>query len=835
MNKKPVLWRIIFVLVVLGCFAWSIFPLREGDFYDTFRRLAHGEKEKIETIIKLAKENRQNGKYNYDSEALLEAANEQGVDLTKFVTGRYISNNKDVINKVRESARASIRRGIDLAGGVEYLLELQENPDAETSEAKKSMNYQDQAIEILRNRLEKEKIFEAEISPVGKDLISLKAPITNKEERLRFKNIIERSAKLKFHLVADNNNELVQEYLQDKKAGKQFVPPVGYELKVATEVENNKTIKNYYFIKTIPEMGGKDIVSASPEIGQFGRRRISLGFNHKGAQDFSKVTHANVGKKLAVVLDGKLYCAPVIQTGIDQGQAIITGQFSRDEALNISNALMSGNLPVKIKVAAEFLTSPTLGSEAVRNGITAGLIGLGLVILFMVLYYLGAGLVANIALLANIVLVLGALAAFEATLTLPGIAGIILTIGMAVDANVLIFERIREELQNNKTIFNAVETGYSRAFTTILDSNLTTLFTALILMYVGSGPVKGFGVTLSIGIATSMFTALFLTRLVFDILLRFTKIQRLPMNSFFKRPNIDFLNLRFLAGGLSCFLIAGAIVIACLRGGDIFGVDFSGGKRITMSYQKDVPVAQVVQAVEEKGYKDVKAVYKTSLASVADNEKIEILVPDNSVNSNIKSSSSLADILNAKFPDAKFSGAQETVVGGLIGAEFTKAAIWALILALIGIIIYITIRFEFAYAMAAIVALVHDVVIATGIFLLVGELSLPVVAALLTILGYSLNDTIVVFDRIREDLGLIKDRPYKQIINLSINQTLSRTILTSLTTMLVLLVLFFMGGIAINDFVFVMLIGVVVGTYSSVFIASPIVAVWHRRIGKNVK
>lgn len=388
--------------------------------------------------------------------------------------------------------------------------------------------------------------------------------------------------------------------------------------------------------------------------------------------------------------------------------------------------------------------------------------------------------------------------------------------------------------RSGKSLPNAIENGYSRAFTTILDANLTTLFTAVILLMVGTGPIKGFAVTLSIGIITSMFSSLFLTRLIFDILMRFSFFKSLKMCRLFAKPKIDFLAMRYISGVISFILIVGSIIFIAWQSKEILGIDFTGGTRMTFDYESRVDSNELKNELQETyGFEDAKISYKSS----GDDDKIEIVVRSEALDSNESSvKTAVSETLNTAFPDLKLQGGDERTLGGLIGQQFTKYAIIAIILALTGTVLYISARFEFAFAIAAIIAIIHDVIISTGVFVCLGrELSLPVIAALLTIIGYSLNDTIVVFDRIREDLTLETEKGYHDIINLSINQTMSRTILTSVTTLLVLIVLFSLGGVAINDFVLVMLIGVLVGTYSSIFVASPIVAVWHRKIGAKVK
>lgn len=851
MNNRPILWRTLFAVFVILIFALSIYPLHQRDFFDTFMGLASfsndKDKQLAEDIIKEAKAKQAADKNLFPSVAFEQAVAEKGVNLTKFVKNKGITDNYDVISHVKKRASSSIRLGIDLNGGAEFFLELE--PDEETAARLKSAKadekefkkeferFRDISIEILRNRLEEEKIYESEIAPAGEKFISLKVPIVSKDEKVKLLNLIKRSAKLQFKLVHPNNKNLVQQYLGNPE---KFNVPLGYQMMECQRQEKDgKAEKDIFFVYKKSEMTGKNIKDAYVTTDDFGQRKIILTFNDKGSKQFGDVTSKNIDRLLAIILDGKLYSAPKINSAI-WGNAEISGDFSREEANGVANALKSGSLPVKINVAAVFDTDPTLGREAVQNGIYAGLIATLLIMLFMSIYYLKLGLVADIALVVNIVLMLGFFAAFQATLTLPGIAGIILTIGMAVDANVLIYERIREELARDKGIYHAIELGYERAFTTIFDSNITTLFIAVILMCFGSGAIKGFGVALTIGIITSMFTALFLTRLVLDIASKIKPITSLPMLQFFKKPNFDVLKIRYITISASTAVIIASFVFMAVKGKDILGIDFTGGIQVTYNYEKYIPQADIAKVLEENKFPGAKVTYKKSTVSVGDRQKLEILIRNSGLAEDQSGTGSpkdrISEILTKKFPQAKLSGGQEITIGGLIGREFSKAAIFSLVLSLIGIIIYVSFRFEFSYAVAGIVALVHDAIIATGVFLFCGgEVSLNVIAALLTVIGYSINDTIVVFDRIREDAKLEKNMSYKQIINLSINQTLGRTVLTSFTTLIAVLVLFFMGGTAVKDFVFVMLVGLIVGTYSSIFIASPIVAVWHKKIGAGIK
>ncbi len=843
-EKRPVLLRTVIALIVIGVFAWSTYPLRERNFYDTFLSILKTPGDPAgRKLVEDAQELQRKSPEMFSSNALLSAANANGVLLSDVSKLPKADDNRDAISSLRKLTSASIRRGIDLAGGVEFMMELVPDQDfldrvaAAGSESKDEANermdsefnrYRDLAIEVLRKRLEANHIFESEIAPAGGRFISLKAPITSKDEKSQLKDLLSMSAKLHFRLVHENSAALVEQMLRDPQ---HFTAPVGYELMEISEFQRGQKARvQRYFVKTRWEMDGKGIVDARAVRDEYNRRKIVFRFDAAGTRSFANVTTKYKGRQLAVVLDGKLYTAPTIQTEILSGSGEITGQFSDEEVNNIANALVSGSFPFMIRVDSVYDVDPTLGADNVANGVRAGIYGMIAVVVFMVGYYLIAGLVAVFALTVNVVLVLGALAAFDATLTLPGIAGIVLTIGMAVDANVLIFERIREELNGGKTLATAVDAGYSKALSAVLDANLTTLFTGLILYWAGTGAVKGFAVTLSIGIVTSLFTALFVTRLIFDYLLRFG-LKKLPMLMLVKNPNFNFLGCRKIAFTISVLLILGSIAVMAVKNTDMFGVDLSGGTVVVYNYKQAIPQQQLADTLTVAGFANPRIAYKVS-AAATDNHKLEIMVRESGLDAEQRTPGArIQAILNRAYPQLVLSGGQENSVGGLIGAEFSKSAILALVASMLGMIVYISLRYEFAYAMAGIIALIHDVIIATGIFLLLDrQISLPVIAAVLTTIGYSINDTIVVFDRIREDLRAKNGSSYFDIINRSINLTLNRTLLTSVTTMLAILMLLIFGGIAINDFVLLMLLGVVIGTYSSVFIASPIVALWHRKV-----
>lgn len=846
MNKKPILLRSFFALVVLGVFLFSMYPLGQTDFYASMKSMfVNPADPKIEEVCKLAKAKQEADKSMYASTAIEEAAREKGVLLTDYVKPRIVksqslTNNRDVLAHARKLSAGSIRLGIDLNGGAEFLLELEPNETGSDAAQKRKdiennfERYRDVAIETLRTRLESENIFESEISPAGGNLISLRVPIVSKEEKSRLERLIKMSARLSFSLVHPENDKLVQAYLADPE---NFTAPEGYKMMENAETgRGGKVRRGIYFVEREAQMDGKDISDAFPTMSQFGQREIILNFNPAGAQRFGEVTSKNVGRKLAIILDNVLYSAPNIQHAITGGTAQITGDFSREDAETISKALVSGSVPFKVKVQAQYDIDPTIGKETVNDGLWSGIAGTILVMIFMAVYYMRSGLVANISLIVNALLMLGAIAAFGVTLTLPGIAGIILTIGMAVDANVLIYERIREEIAEGKTVLNAIDIGFDKAFAAIFDSNITTLFVALILLWQGTGAIKGFAMTLAIGIFTTLFTAVFLTRLLFDLMTRFTTVKSLKMLQVIKPgTNINFFKYAKPVMLFFALLIVATFVTLGIRGRDALGIDFTGGTQIELDYQKLVPAEQIEKVLSHAGYQ-VKVNYKTPGSMASDKKKLEIILRDKhgAVAETAETvgqdkMTTVSNLLNKSFPDAKYTPDRQSTLGSLIGETFTKSAILSLALAILGMLIYMTIRFEFSYSIAANLGTLNDVIVSMGIFLMCGgELTLNVVAAGLTLLGYSINDTIVNFDRIRENRKLIKGMSYREIVNLSINQTLARTILTSVTVALVLIMQLCFGGAAIRDFVFVMLIGVVVGTISTIFVSVIIIAYWHK-------
>jgi SecD/SecF fusion protein len=485
--------------------------------------------------------------------------------------------------------------------------------------------------------------------------------------------------------------------------------------------------------------------------------------------------------------------------------------------------LRAGALPATVKIVQNITVGPTLGADSIKKGLTAGLLGTLLVIGFMIFYYRFSGLVADYAVVLNVILLLGALSLLGATLTLPGIAGIILSIGMAVDSNVLIYERMREEFHAGKPLKAGIDGGYDKAFWTIIDSHVTTLITACALFLFGTGPIKGFAVTLSLGVILNLFTALFGTRVVYDWLLIKRWLTRLSFFELFQKPNIDFIGKRHYA-----FMISGALSILGLvafvqlsRGHGNLGVEFSGGALVEMTAAQPFTVNAVRDVLNQEGWGHAE------IQQIEGGKELMVKLKK-SEESVGQMSEHLSQVLNKGLPGNKFTVVGKSEIGASISKDLRNKAIIAIIISMLGIIIYIAWRFEFIFGVGATLATFHDVLAVLGVFWLLDlEITLLVVTALLTLAGYSLTDTVVVFDRIRENLGRKRGR-LGELINLSVNEVLSRTIVTSSTVFLVVVALFFFGGVVLRDFALAMILGVLVGTYSSVFVASPVVYAWRK-------
>jgi SecD/SecF fusion protein len=708
--------------------------------------------------------------------------------------------------------KEKIQLGLDIQGGTSFLIRLMGGD----KEVNKGML--DQAVEVIRKRIDYFGVSEPVISPVGNDRILVQIPGLDTAKIQEAREQLSRVAKLEFRLVFPDNGERLRA-IDD---GKEVIPPE-YRIeiyKMAAE-ENEKPREERLLVKKKADLGGDRVKESHAYYGNEGWT-VQLRFDSDGAKQFGKITEQFKGHRFAIVLDGVIQSAPVIRDAIYGGDAVITGKFGEKEARGLASVL-ENPLQTPVSIEEERSVSPTLGMDSIRASVMAGLLGLAITLVCVLVYYRLPGLVANLALLVNLVLLIGALTMFRFVLTLPGIAGIILTIGLSVDANVLIYERLREEMALGKSLKVAMETAYQKAFSSIFDANVTTLITAIILFWQAAGPVRGFAISLTFGILASLFTALIVGRNALGWLVDTGQVKKISMLHLISSKNINFLGKGFLACMCSLALILAGATSFYIKGEKNFGVDFRGGDLVTLSSPAVIDVGQVRNALKPVGLADA------SIQESAQSGKNYI-----TVRSPLNTSDKVEKQIIQTMPNANFKVERSERVGALVGGELAKSSVVALVLGILGILIFVTFRFELSFAVGAIVALLHDVIITVGVFSLLGrELTLTMVGAVLTIAGYSINDTIVVYDRIREGLAGGRRGTIEEIMNSSINQTLSRTILTSTVTLIPILCLFLFGGAVLRDFSLAIIVGVVVGTYSSIFIASPIVLWWTRARGKS--
>jgi SecD/SecF fusion protein len=703
-----------------------------------------------------------------------------------------------------------ITLGLDIQGGTSFLIRLMGGD----KEVNKGML--DQAVEVIRKRVDQFGVSEPVITPVGSDRILVQIPGLDTAKIQEAREQLSRVAKLEFRMVYPDNGDR----LRAIDAGKEVIPP-DYRIEVYKHAAegNEKPTEERLLVKKKADLGGNHVRDARAGYGTEGWE-VLLGFDSDGAKIFGKITEANVGHRFAIVLDNIIQSAPNIKEPIYGGSARISGKFDEKEARGLASVL-ENPLQTPVSIEEERSVSPTLGMDSIRASVMAGLMGLAITLVCVLFYYRLPGLIASVALIVNLILLIGALTMFRFVLTLPGIAGIILTIGLSVDASVLIYERLREEMALGKSLKVAVQTAYEKAFSSIFDANVTTLITALVLFWQASGPVRGFAISLTFGILASLFTALIVGRNALELLVDTGRTKKISMLHLISSQNINFLGKGFLACMCSLALILAGATSFYIRGEKNFGVDFRGGDLVTLSSPAKIDIGQVRETLKPIGLADA------SIQESSQGGKNYI-----TVRSPLNTSDTLEKQIIQAMPNANFKVERSERVGALVGGELAKSSLIALVLGIVGILIFVTFRFELSFAVGAIVALLHDVIITVGVFSLLGrELTLTMVGAVLTIAGYSINDTIVVYDRIREGLASGRRGTIEEIMNSSINQTLSRTILTSTVTLIPILCLFLFGGPVLRDFSLAIIIGVVVGTYSSIFIASPIVLWWTRARG----
>jgi SecD/SecF fusion protein len=822
MNRNN-LWKFILVVAIVAWAFYQMYPPTARNLATEFETQAVKRDAAFTNIVaNLQKLQKENPERTYAN--LTDAIGTN--DITRYFPMYDVkaeaNPNRAVLNRLQRDTAGKIRLGLDLQGGTEFRVQADYSKVLTGTNAAGTNNIVSdqqksgmlsQAVEVLRKRVDKFGVAEPIIQPEGEDRILIQLPGLSEADKETARETLKKPAYLEFRLVHEHSAEFLNQGLTEP----------GYEVLTERDVQENGQVKlNRYLVKKKPEMTGKYIAGAMVGRNNVGQPEIEFSLTDDGAQIFSQITRENIGRQLAIVLDGELQSAPVIKSEIG-ARGTISGNYTDKRAQELANVL-ENPLQVPVSIMSESSVDPTLGKDTVRSGVKAAVIGTIAVAGFMLIYYMLAGAVADIALILNIIILIGVMSSVGTTLTLPGIAGIVLTIGMAVDANVLIFERIREESAKGKSLRGALAAGYDRAFGTIFDSHVTTLISSIILIFMGTGPIKGFGVTLTIGVAASLFTALVVTRIIFDFLISKEIIKSLPMLHIIRVTKIDFMKWATPAFICTWLLIVVGLGFGVYRGavkGDLFGTDFAGGDNMVLSFSQKVDPDKVREVVaRDAGQKEATIQYQKDISTGA--ERLSIRSP-------YETSGKILTVLQKNFPNANFESKGAERVGPTIGAEIRQTAIVASLFSLLGILVYVAFRYEFSFAVGAVLAVIHDVLMTIGIYCLVGrQFNATMVAAILTIIGFSINDTIVIFDRIREDLKLGVRGSFKDLINQALNQTLSRTIITSGTVFLATASLYFFGGGAINDFAFTFLVGIITGTYSSIYIASYLVLRWHK-------
>ena len=750
--------------------------------------------------------------------------------------------NEAVLRSLLRGSQAAIKRGLDLRGGIAFTMEVTDLNESE-SNSPSGTSAMDKVVEIMSDRLNAFGVAETMVRKKGDNAIEIQIPDRTTKQDPGMVEDLQKPAKLEFRIVNVDSNA------PPPQTGEEWTDDEGipYVAMLRSDADPNE---RPIWIRRLWSADGDIIEKAYPRQDQMGGWEVGLDFTSEGSQIFADLT-GEVAQmsdpvtgqpgRMAIVLDGQLESAPSVRQKIDGGSAVIEGNFNQREAKMLSD-ILNNPLKVSLTIGEKYEVSPTLASGALSSSLQACILGAVLVIAFMIVYYKAGGLVAVLSVGTNVLLVVAFLAGiFHATFTLPGMAALVLTIGMAVDANILIFERIREELKAGKSSENALVGGYEKAFSTIIDANFTTLITASILIWLGTGPVKGFGITLAIGIVTSVFCALFISRLLLSVLLSIGTKNLISFSAIEKcnpRDGIDFHKYRKLAFFVSWAVVAVGIASIYQNKDRILGIDFRGGEETIASFSNQIDPADLDDTFSTSDVGEVQHVYRSEVGS---GEEASRLV----LQTEIGKGREALSLLQSKFPTAELIEEGLSNIGASVSNQITSDAISSVLVALLGILLYVAIRFEMGYAIGAVVATVHDVLMTVGLFVLFGYISggtlcsgqftAPMIASILMIVGYSINDTIVVFDRIREELELNPVTNLRKIILIAINRVLSRSIITSFTTLLAAFSLWVFGAGIINDFAFVFVIGIITGTFSSIFIASPIFYFWHKGDRKHVE
>ena len=841
--RGNILWKVLLSVIVLAWALLSVYPLKDTPFEVYIKERVTADQGAFDVLYSKAEARVEVGTSPTLFVAFSELAKEENVNLAQFFPDINLADvrnlnkrNEILLSYLLQQSQGKIRLGLDLEGGVAFTLKVDESALAGEDTFIREQRME-KAIEIMGSRVNGLGVVDPVIRATGNDQIEIQLPGVTTRENPDALAALQKPAKLTFHRVSR---------IQFPATTPADETPPGYII-MEQDNENPVTgeiVKDRLFVKRVPDMAGDMVKNAFVSPTDYGGFQVNLVFTNKGSDRFREITariadennsaaYKNLPDgspskygRLAIVLDDQLYSAPRVTEAIPSGQARITGQFSQREALELSNVL-NNPLEFELTVDQMYEVGPTLAEDARASSIKASIVGASLVFVFMVIYYLVPGILAMLAVAMNILMVLAILANVKATLTLPGIAALVLTVGMAVDASILIFERIREELRLGKSAKVALQAGYEKAFSTVVDANITTLLTAIILVWLGTGPVKGFGVTLAIGIIATMFCALIVNRVLLEILVSRDVLKKLFVYTLFKDSKINFLRWRRPAFVCSWLIVIAGIVAIGVKGKAIYGIDFLGGEEIIMKFSEKPAINAIYELASEEDLGEVSPVFQSIIGE--DSELLKVQTESDN-------GQAVFAAMEKAFPESKLELIGDNRIGASVSHTIQLNALMAVGAALLGILLYVAFRFELGYGIGAVVATIHDVLMTMGIFVICGgQFTAPMVAAVLMIVGYSINDTIVVFDRIREELVLNPATTLKKIVNIAINKTLSRTLLTSLTTLLAALSLYIFGAGEIKDFSFVFILGILTGTFSSIFIASPVFYWWHKGDRRHVE
>ncbi len=823
------LWKLTLSAALVLWAVFTLMPLKDQPFGDYVQKTVAAKPAEFSKLMTRVSERVKSGQAPSVYVALKQIGREEKLDLSQFFPQvRLESSLKNVekrntilLDELLRRSKGHLQLGLDLKGGVAFTLEVDPNV-ASTDSQQARQEKLTKAVEIIGNRINGLGLTEPIIRPLGENRIEVQLPGVSTKDNPEVVNSLRKPARLDF--------KMVHPFI----APPQEAPP-GYEpMTLDIEGRGGESFSEELYIKSRPEMTGEGVADSYPTMDEFGRFRIILKFTKEGSKQFADVTKAiadegqRMGRtgRLAIVLDGKLYSAPTVKEQIKSDSAEISGSFSQREAIDLANVLNNPlDLPLQIK--EQYEVGPSLAEDAVASGVKASIIGTAAVAAFMITFYATGGVVAVLSLAVNIVIILGVMASVGATMTLPGLAGIVLTIGMAVDANILIFERMREELALGKALASANQGGFEKALTTILDAHFVQLIICAIMIWLGTGPIKGFGFTLLIGVISTLFSVLITGHMLMEMLVDSGFLRKMTMRRMLKDLNVDFVRYGKPAAIGSVALVVISIAYVIYQGDRIYGIDFAGGDQVTATFTQKIDSGKIREVARGANVGEINPTYVSDLGSGREQLKIETPYGKSGV---------LFDALQKAYPNAGLVKVGESQIGATIGKEIKWNALLAVGVSMLVILVYIAFRFEFGFGIGAMASTLHDILMNIGIFVLFGhKFSAPMVAAILCVAGYSINETVVVFDRIREELKLNPTGALRDIINNAIRKVFARTIMTATTTFLAALSLFVFGGGQLHDIAFTFLVGIVTSTFSAIFIAAQVFYWWHKGDRKHVE